>query len=110
MSADGEQREPSRVRVTSAGMVFRSAPPGGFGREGPKMIKGSKPVDILDRKPGQCAAVVKSEGLIHHCCGRKLGRLADTGYDYCDDHDPFCPELTGSTRELIRGLRKYTEK
>lgn len=101
--------EPCKTRVTTAGLVFRAAPQGGFSTKGPKQIKGSKPVDILDRKPGQCAAVVKSCGLVHFVCGRKIGRLAGK-FDYCDHHDPFSPELTGSTRDLIRGLRKYSDK
>lgn len=102
--------EPCKIRVTSAGLVFRAAAQGGFSTRGPKIVKGSKPVDILDRKPGQCAAVVKSEGLIHFVCGRKQGRLAGTTFDYCDEHDPFSPELTGTTRDLIRSVRKYSDK
>jgi hypothetical protein len=48
------------------------------------------PVDIVDRKPGQCAAIVRSEGLIHFSCGRPHGRNPND-FPYCEDHWPGVP-------------------
>jgi hypothetical protein len=85
-------------------MVFDAAP-NRTPRKLPQVIPGTKPVDILKRKSGQCAAIVKSKGLVHWCCGVPTGK-PEPMWVYCEAHDPQVP-LQTSPKEFTRGLRRY---
>lgn len=98
-------KRPVSTRVTDTGLVFTAAPTKDH-LPLPKRLKGSKkPIDILLRKPGQCAAVVASEGWVHYVCGMPTGR-AGQDFDYCSGHNFQIPTETGP-KELIRSLRRY---
>lgn len=102
--------KPAQTRVTKAGMVFSAAPTIKTRILGPQPIPGSKPRNWESRKSGECAAIVKSvhkkgEWPVHYACCQPA--VPDTSY--CVGHPiRYAPET--STKELIRGLRKYTEK
>jgi hypothetical protein len=66
--------------------------------------KSKSPVDIVDRKPGQCAAIVRSEGLIHWACGKPVEHM-NPDWHYCRDHWPGVP-LEVSAEKYAKAIER----
>jgi hypothetical protein len=95
-------------KVTGTGQVIRG-PKAAQRFPDQRPTKRSRVCDIVDRRPGMCAAVVRSEGLVHYCCGARVPPGQEINWCFCEDHDPrVALEVKGE--RWARHLRRYYEK